>query len=289
MTSPAEESLTEEERFILEAFEENYERLRQETGNALTPDTLAAAREQVLNYWRKMRGVAENVTETEVRLTLPEQCSPKGRRFTLEGVVDIVSEDGRTVMYDLKTHLDAEAAAADLEPYVAQLNLYAHIWHNLRGQPLDATAIIASSPSSAMRHAARTGDPRLLQKAFDEWSPVIEIPLDPRQVNDVVTTFGEVVDAIEERRFAPPKVDVLLTPQKSNRRRAFGTDVCINCDARFSCDSYRHFATQQKRGLRPDAYVRYSFEDYGSDGDRAGWLDANLTTLDRAVNRDEPF
>ena len=55
-------------------------------------------------YFRKMREVAETVSETEVKLTLPEQVSPHGNKFTIEGVVDIIRENESTTMYDIKTH-----------------------------------------------------------------------------------------------------------------------------------------------------------------------------------------
>ena len=98
------------EQFLRDAFEANFERLREESGRVVTPDVKEAALQQVLLYWRKLRTLAEQVTETEVHLVLPDQRSPEGRQYTLEGVVDIVREHGQTVMYDLKTYLDAEAA-----------------------------------------------------------------------------------------------------------------------------------------------------------------------------------
>lgn len=269
------------EGFLREAFDENYERLRSESGNALTPEVKEAALQQVLHYWRKMRHVAEGVTEAEVRLTLPEQKSPGGRRFTLEGVVDIVSDDGRTVMYDIKTHLNVETAAGHLEPYIDQLNLYAHIWQNLRGQPLDSTAIIATAPTAAMRQAQRLGDPKRMQAAFDAWDPVLEIPVQPHAVDAVVNAFGQVVDCIEERLFSSPSVEVLMGPVHQGARRYFGTDVCGNCDGRFSCDGYRQYAVRSQQNQRPETVVKYYLEDFGGDGERAEWLDANLQTINR--------
>ena len=78
------------EQFLRDAFEANFERLREESGRVVTPDVKRAAFEQVLLYWRRLRTLAEQVTETEVHLVLPDQRSPEGRRYTLEGVVDIV-------------------------------------------------------------------------------------------------------------------------------------------------------------------------------------------------------
>jgi hypothetical protein len=57
-----------------------------------------------LRYWQKLKHVAEKVTDTEVRLVLPHQQTPQNRRFNIEGVVDILRDEGRTIMYDIKTH-----------------------------------------------------------------------------------------------------------------------------------------------------------------------------------------
>ena len=104
----------EMEDFLREVFEENFEHLRLESGHSITPYGKEVAFNQVLIYWRKMRGVAENVTDTEVRLSLPQQETPRGREYTIEGVVDIVREQDRTMMYDIKTH-EADYVRANLE------------------------------------------------------------------------------------------------------------------------------------------------------------------------------
>jgi hypothetical protein len=62
--------------------------------------------------WRRLRDVAEKITETEVRLHLPNQTTPKGRRFNIEGVVDIVQEGERTIMYDLRRESDQRVRKA---------------------------------------------------------------------------------------------------------------------------------------------------------------------------------
>src|SRR5262249_30989331 len=91
------------ESFLREAFEANFERLREESGRSVTPDVKAAALEQVLLYWKRLRELAEKVTETEIRLLHPDQRTPAGRRYTLEGIVDIVREADTTTLYDVKT------------------------------------------------------------------------------------------------------------------------------------------------------------------------------------------
>ena len=99
---PTELSDTAIEGFLRDAFEANYARLRYETGHALSLELKEAAWQQIHLYWQRLHNLARRVTETEVRLVLPNQKTPNGRTFGIEGVVDIVQEDGRTVMYDLK-------------------------------------------------------------------------------------------------------------------------------------------------------------------------------------------
>ena len=112
--------------FIRENFESNYEELRAAAAHSIAPDVKAAALHQVLLYWRVMRDVALNVSDTEVRLSLPAQATPQGRIYSIDGIVDILRDNARTVMYDIKTH-DADYVRANLEIYAEQLNVYAHI------------------------------------------------------------------------------------------------------------------------------------------------------------------
>ena len=70
------------EQKLKEYFEENYELLRLEGGHALTEEGKANAFNQVLYYWKKLNHIAKKVTDTEVKLTLPEQVTPNGRKFT---------------------------------------------------------------------------------------------------------------------------------------------------------------------------------------------------------------
>lgn len=275
------------ERYIREAFEANFERLREESGRSVTPDVKAAALEQVLLYWRRLRDLAERVTETEVRLLLPDQRSPAQRRYTLEGIVDIVREDESTVMYDVKTYLDAEAARDDVEPHFRQLNVYAHIWQTLRTHALDRVAVIATRPTRSLRHALSTADTKRIDAALQSWQPVIEVEVQQGIVDGVMTEFGGVVDAIEDRHFAPPPVEVLRASSRPGGRVSFGTDVCLNCDARFSCSSYRQFVLRAHQAERPEVVLSEYVADFGSDPQRDEWLDANLPTVGRGADLGE--
>jgi len=102
-----EDTLADIESFIRQVFEENFELLAAESGHTISAASKETALQQVLLYWRKLRDVAEHVTDTEVHLTLPGQYTPQGREYAIEGVVDIVREDDRILMYDIKAH-DAE-------------------------------------------------------------------------------------------------------------------------------------------------------------------------------------
>ena len=70
--------------------------------------------------------------------------------------MDIVREDDRVVMYDIKTH-DTEAIKANIEDYERQLNVYAYIWQNLRGQRLDETAVICTQLPEGTETGRRHG------------------------------------------------------------------------------------------------------------------------------------
>jgi hypothetical protein len=160
----------EVEQHIREFFEHNYDLLRQEGGHVLAEGAKRQALEQSLLYWRKLKAIATSVTETEVKLALPGQVTPKGRPFVIEGVVDIVREGDEVRMYDLKTHEAAEVRA-EWELYENQLNVYSHIWKGIRQQSLDGTAIIATRK----RRYERRG-PDLGERLND---PLIRQPSDP--------------------------------------------------------------------------------------------------------------
>jgi hypothetical protein len=238
----SEDPFADIEAFIRQVFEENFELLAAESGHVISAESRAAALQQVLLYWRKLRHVAERVTDTEVHLTLPGQRSPRGREYAIEGVVDIVREDGCVVMYDIKTH-EADYVRANLDLYRQQLNVYAHIWQELRGQQLDSAAIIATNFPRAVKEALSNPDPRALEVALAAWDPLIPIEYDPLNKDHTLIEFGRVVDAIEDGRFAPPPLERLQAtiPGVLTHER-FGTRICRQCDARFSCDSYRRFA-----------------------------------------------
>lgn len=273
------------EQFINEAFDQNYESLCAETSRTLSPAGREAARRQVLLYWRKLRHIAERVTDTEVRLTLPNQKSPAGRQYSIHGVVDIVRDEGRVVMYDIKTH-DPDYVRANLDDYTDQLNVYAHIWRKLRNQPLDETGIIGTRVPTFVNKAFDSRDKQALEQALRDWDPLVIIPFDPIQVEETIEEFGEVVDDIEDGRFRPRSVRTL---QKTlYARETFAVHVCRQCDARFYCDPYRRYMEHEHPGRQDDDYWTF-FEDYGLDEEQEPWRDANIEAASTAEDLSADF
>lgn len=245
MTTP-QPSITEDQ--LREMFNQNFERLRLENGHSLAPAVREAAWDQVRFYWRKLRSVAESVTDTEVKLNLPNQHTPKGRNFCLEGIVDIVREADKVTMYDLKTH-DLEFVHANLDLYRDQLNVYAHIWRNLRGERLDETAVIATPVPDIVNAAIRSNDPDRVEAALSQWNPIVPIAFESGNVKNTIAEFAKVVDQIEDQEFRPPPLSELT--KREGSQGTFATRVCRNCDLRFSCSSYRDYARRYKdRGWR---------------------------------------
>lgn len=260
---------------ICKMFEENYELMRLEGGHALSADVKNVALNQVLFYWYKMREVAENVTDTEVKLNLPEKITPQGRKYGIEGVVDIIREDDKTVMYDIKTH-DSDYVRANTSEYEKQLNVYAHIWQGLRGQQLDQTAIIATSYPNGLRDAIASNDDKRITKELENWNPLIDISFNQEDVEETIQEFGEVVDAIESRQFTPPSVDKLKT-LLPGKKYSFAVQVCRNCDARFSCSAYRNYI--RSSASKGDSLLKRYLNDFGSDLEREDWRFSNLQVI----------
>ena len=286
LKSPTDGAITdaEVEEHIREFFERNYDLLRQEGGHVLAEGAKRQALDQSLLYWRKLKAIATSVTETEVKLALPGQTTPKSRPFVIEGVVDIVREGDEVRMYDLKTHEEHEVRA-DRDLYQDQLNIYAHIWKGLHGQSLDGTAIIATRLPAELREALRGGDSAAISAAMAAWDPVVDLPFDENRIARTIEDFGRCVDAIENGEFAPPRADVLGKPRDTRRRNGHG-DVpgegeptfakihCTNCDARFSCDAYRTYLKCQPKGSANRRSLLRGIDDAELELD--SWIEENL-------------
>lgn len=258
---------------IREFFEQNYAAMQLETGYGLAEDVRQEALQQVLMYFTKLRDVAEKVTETEVKLTLPDQRTPARRRFTIEGVVDIVTENDETWMYDIKTH-DPDYVRAYKQFYEKQLNVYAHIWQSIRGNDLDHTAIISTAFPKPLKEALDQKDVSKIMYWVQQWQPVIEMPFDPGSVQETIQDFGRIVDDIEDRRFEPPPLETLKKDLEGTRQR-FAVRVCRNCDVRFSCASYREYAVTTNSRVQGN-YKKYFYEPPVPAEEQQAWLSGNL-------------
>ena len=275
---------TEEiEQVIRDFFHQNFEALRLEAGHSLAPEVKETALDQVLLYWRRLKEVASRVTDTEVALNLPEQVSPRGRKFRIEGVVDMVREYDRTVMYDIKTH-DVEAIRGNLQTYEKQLNVYAYIWQNLRGQPLDETAVISTSFPEVVKDAWESGDEMRLEDELQRWNPLVEVPFNIEHIEETIRDFGKTVDAIEDGLFFAPSQDKLQS-RVPGTKTIFAVNVCRNCDARFSCRSYRTYALGSPRAIEHNFEVY--FDDTGTDREHDDWVIAALDVIPVASALDE--
>lgn len=270
----------EVQKRIAEFFEENYRRLLAEGGaHVLTPRALEQARQQVELYWTKMREVAVSVTETEVRLQLPNQKTPKGRPFVIEGVVDLVREANRLAMYDIKTHFCGEVRG-NIDSYAAQLNVYAYIWRELRGQELREMGIIAVQLPEALRDAIRHGDTGEIERHLASWDPLVPIEPETSKIEETFAEIARAVDEIQDGAFSPPSVAQLrarIGREEGQRGRAplFATLHCRNCDGRFSCDSYREYLVGGGKTGRRSNVLQF-LSEAGDDGELEEWLDGNI-------------
>jgi hypothetical protein len=265
----------EVDALINEAFERNLAEMQADKGHALAPDVRATALNQVRLYWRRLRDIAEKVTDTEVWLSLPGQKTPAGRKFNIEGIVDIVRDKDRTVLYDIKTH-DADEIRGNLAEYEKQLNVYAHIWQGLRGEQLDETAIICTRYPRAVEEALAAQDDAALEQAIESWDPVIPIPFESKHVDAIVDEFGRVVDWIEDHRFVPRDL-ACLRSREPGLPTIFAVAVCRNCDARFSCHSYRDYALGAHSSTegRFRQYIEEHPDDLEEETSRLAALDAS--------------
>jgi DNA helicase II / ATP-dependent DNA helicase PcrA len=235
-------------------FEDNYRILKLESGHTLGADAYLSARDQVYHYWEKLsEEIAFKVNDTEVRLNLPNIEHPTNIkddpifRYNLEGIVDIVSQDGKDILYDLKTHY-SEDVKKRKDDYAEQLNIYAHIWTNLHKKKISGTGIIATRLpplTKSMKKETSEEKAKRREAELKKWEPVVPLNYDPNKVKDTIHKFGETIFEIEKGNFQPPPVGVLraVIPDKNKK---FATSVCNECDGRFSCKSYKAYTKANK-------------------------------------------
>jgi hypothetical protein len=263
MTEMSDELDKEIEAFIEERFNDNLSVIETENKLRINSFVKELALVQVKMYWKKLKELAKKVTQSEIPVTLSHKRSPKGRKFTITGVVDIIKEDDDIVLYDIKTH-DPDFVKHNREKYEKQLNIYGSIWEKLNNKKLDKTAIIATPLPKKLWWAMNEGTEAQLQNAIDEWQPIIELDYNEHVQEGTLEEFGDIVDNIEECRFEPPPVEVLEARMAGSKTR-FVTKFCRYCDIRFACDSYREYSIG-RRTLSSDDLL-YLIKDMGDDID----------------------
>lgn len=263
------------EKNIIEMFEDNFESLRIESGHTITYRSKNQALQQVILYWRKLNDLANKVTETEVKLILANQETNSGHKFSIEGIVDIVNENSEVWLYDLKTH-DPDFIAENRELYEQQLNVYAYIWQMIHQTDLSNTAVISTDFPQALRHAIEMGNDQAIDYEMNKWEPVIPMPYSLDRVKETIAEFANVVDKIEEGEFSPKSPEEIEEVGETSKR-SFVSRVCNNCDARFSCISYREYVI--KRGDRnKTGFRKFFFIASNPDPEeQEEWITGNLS------------
>lgn len=272
------EHVVTEERLI-EIFEGNFQRLKMENGHSLSEDVKEAAKQQVLMYWRKLKEIAMSVTDTEVPLNLPNLTTEKGRKYSIEGVVDIVKESDKVTMYDIKTH-EADYVRENIELYQPQLNIYSYIWEKLKGEVVTQTAIIATQLPRKLSEAILIKNTDSIDTESMRWDPLVKVEHSISDIDKTISSFSSVVDLIEDHKFQSPKKERL--GYRDGKKNTFATDVCRNCDARFSCQSYREYAKENKSQNWKKFADFYDFEPEGLD--REERLESYTTTENSIEN-----
>ena len=266
--------------FIRARMDKNIQALLSESGQRINPSVKIAAERQALAYWITMQSVAEKVTETEVKLALPECISPAGRRFTIEGVVDIIRDDAGLEIFDIKS-MPASYVLNNKPKFQEQLNVYAHILSNLKGVKVKRAAIIATGPEEGLRKELRNQQipAAELQSLLSRLNPLVEMELCEESIADTITRFGKVIDSIESGDYKPrPAAELNRSNDANSTSAKFGVDVCRNCDVRFSCDSYRAFRkmpNSTKRIRSKEKAIWQFFLDCGDADELRDELDSN--------------
>ena len=269
MDKHSQSELTEDK--IRQFFEENFDYLRESAGHTISRNLKEQAFQQILCYWKKNKDIVEKMTRSEVKLSLPEQKTPnQSIPYTIEGVVDIVSEGNETWLYDLKTH-PVERIKGQPELYKEQLSIYGYIWQNLQGNKLDNTAIISTPVPENLQRALRNNDESAITRLMAKWEPVIPFGYSEDEVADIIEKFGETVEKIENSEFEAPPVQIL--EEKTNgMKSSFGTHVCRNCDVRFSCNSFFEFIVNS-RGANRNNMIEFM---QLPDKEQNDFIDGNL-------------
>jgi hypothetical protein len=252
----------EVEDFLEDRFFSNLSILETEESLRLNAFVKEQALWQIKMYWKKMKEMAMKVTQAEVPVTLSNLKTPRGRTYNISGVVDIVQEGDKTVLYDIKTH-DPKAIQNNKEKYQRQLNIYGSVWENSHQKKLDHTAVIATPLPKKLTWALRENNLESINLCLSDWKPVYEFDYCEEQRDETLEEFGKVVDCIEDGEFSPQPVSVLKEPYQGSKE-IFAVRVCRNCDIRFACESYLEYSFD---GRRPGDDLLKIIKDMGNSSE----------------------
>ena len=106
------------------------------------------------------------------------------------------------------------------------------------------TSLLWQRHGDKLRQAINAGEnEHKINHFYEKWNPLIDVGNAASDVQSTIEDFAEVVDQIEDGEFTSPPVSVLRQKDPITKK-TFATHKCRNCDARFSCPSYRMYAFQ---------------------------------------------
>lgn len=185
--------------WIEERFEFNYRYLLLRETRQIGAEQKQAALKQVLNYWKNNTEEISHVIETEVDVTLEKEG------YILNGAIDLVrGDDGTLEVLDFKSQPRPAADSKVIGTYYMQLCIYAHILEKRSGRRPDRLVIYWTAEEDKSR-------------------AVMAFAYDPKDVDDAVSHFSEVVREIQAQNF-----HVSDPPDRK---------VCDECDFRTLCES----------------------------------------------------
>jgi hypothetical protein len=115
-----------------------------------------------------------------------------------------------------------------------------------------------------------------LATAIADWQPLVEMDYNADDIADTIRLFGETVDQIENRQFAPPPPARLKEVWQTSGQR-YAVRVCRICNARYSCSSYRVYANERApRDWKLRDFTRYFYDEPDDQVAPEGWVAVNL-------------
>ena len=190
---------TVNEQVIEERFNFNYRHLLLRETRQIGEEQKKAALRQVINYWKNNRVEITRVIETEIDVTLEKEG------YILNGAIDLVmADDGSLDVLDFKAQGRPPADSPAIATYYKQLCIYAHLLEKRSGRQPDRLVIYWTGEADKSR-------------------AVMNFAYDPKDVEDAVEHFDEVVKEIQSQNFL-----VSVPPDRK---------VCDECDFRSLCES----------------------------------------------------